>query len=148
MPELVQIERPYRSIPEVKVDPECLEIRRRHFDDEIVFHAPGLKKYSTSEYTCQRPEEFVSISLTGTACALNCEHCQMQVLKGMLDLTGHRGGLFDLCRQLKQRGARGVLISGGSDRQGESAANATYPGIDSRAQGTGHDHPRASGPAG
>ncbi len=118
MPELVQIERPYRSIPEVRVDPECLEIRRRHFDDEIVFHAPGLKKFSTSEYTCQRTEEFVSISLTGTACALNCEHCQMQVLKGMLDLTGHRGNLFDLCKELKQRGARGVLISGGSDRQG------------------------------
>ncbi len=96
----------------------CLEVRRRHFPNRIRFHAPGLKAYRTSEYQSQKVNEFVSISLTGTACALNCEHCKMSVLQGMTDLTEYGGDLFALCQVLARRGARGVLISGGSDRQG------------------------------
>lgn len=85
---------------------------------EIRFHAPGLKHYSTSEYTQQDAEEFVSISVTGEACALSCDHCEMKVLHGMSDLTGFDGSLYDLCGRLADRGAKGVLISGGSDLQG------------------------------
>lgn len=100
------------------IDPQCLKLRQAHFDSRITFHAPGLKVYRTSEFTTQNAREFVSISLTGTACALNCEHCKMSVLQGMTDLTQFAGGLFELCRRLAARGARGVLISGGSDRKG------------------------------
>ena len=50
----------------------------------------GLKRYETSEYACHDAAEFVSISVTGTACALECEHCAMQVLRGMDDLVGDR----------------------------------------------------------
>jgi uncharacterized radical SAM superfamily protein len=85
---------------------------------QIVFHAPGLKRYKTSEYTNHNATEFIPISLTGTACALNCDHCQTTLLKGMADLPQSGRSLFDLCAQLKERGARGVLVSGGSDRQG------------------------------
>jgi len=102
----------------VTVDPACMRIRRQHFDDRMLFHAPGLKRYQTSEYSCHDAAEFVSISVTGKACALRCEHCQMKVLHGMDDLSSFDGSLFDLCAQLKGRGARGVLISGGSDARG------------------------------
>ena len=30
--------------------------------------------------------EFVSVSVTGNACALSCEHCNMKVLHGMTTL--------------------------------------------------------------
>lgn len=100
------------------VDPACLLIRRAHFPDEITFHAPGLRRYKTAEYDGHDVAEFVSISVTGTACALHCEHCQMQVLKGMTDLRRFDGTLFDLCGELAKRGAKGVLISGGSDQHG------------------------------
>jgi uncharacterized radical SAM superfamily protein len=93
-------------------------IRRANFPDRIRFHAPGLRRYETSEYTGQDAAEFVSISVTGAACALKCEHCAMKVLHGMEDLSRHGGSLFDLCASLAERGARGVLISGGSDGQG------------------------------
>jgi hypothetical protein len=86
--------------------------------DQIVFHAPGLRRYKTSEYTTHDATQFIPISLTGTACALNCDHCQTTLLKGMADLPQSGGSLFDLCTRLKGCGARGVLISGGSDRQG------------------------------
>jgi hypothetical protein len=93
-------------------------LRRRNFPDHISFHAPGLKRYKTSEYGTQELTHFVSISLTGTNCALSCEHCKTSVLKGMADLTSFDGTLYDLCAELAEGGARGVLISGGSDRQG------------------------------
>jgi lipoyl synthase len=84
----------------------------------ITFYAPGLKRHITSEFTTHDPAEFVSISLTGTACALGCDHCDAHVLRGMTALPRLRESLFDLCARAKARGARGVLISGGCDAQG------------------------------
>ena len=118
MTELMLFDLPAESDQAVTVDPECFAIRRANFPDRLTFHAPGLKRYKTSEYAAHDVTEFVSISLTGTACALGCEHCNMSVLKGMTDLTAFTGSLFDLCARLAEGGARGVLISGGSDRQG------------------------------
>jgi len=84
---------------------------------EIHFYAPGLKRYRTGEYATQQDRAFVSISVTGDACALKCDHCQMKVLQGMAALdTGT--SLFDLCRRQAELGARGVLISGGCDSRG------------------------------
>ena len=101
-----------------RIDPACMQCRREHFADEILFHAPGLKRYRTSEYAAHDSAEFVSISVTGTACALACEHCATKVLVGMADLPRSGGSLFELCTDLASRGARGVLISGGSDVRG------------------------------
>ena len=108
----------YAPNASTQIDPECLEIRKRNFPNQITFHAPGLRRYKTSEYEAHTVTEFVSISLTGTNCALSCDHCNMQVLKGMSDFTEFDGSLFDFCVQLSDKGARGVLISGGSDKQG------------------------------
>ncbi|MBI4788057.1 MAG: radical SAM protein [Chloroflexi bacterium] len=102
----------------IAIDPECLRLRRAHFPDQITFHAPGLKRYRTSEYANHVATEFIPISVTGAACALNCDHCQTTLLQGMRDLSRFDGSLFDLCATLAQRGARGILVSGGSDRRG------------------------------
>ncbi|MFQ5612913.1 MAG: radical SAM protein [Anaerolineae bacterium] len=118
MAEAIFLDLPPAAAPAITVDPACLDLRRANFPDQIAFHLPGLRRYKTSEYGQHDATEFVSISLTGTACALNCEHCRMAVLKGMADLTGYSGSLFDLCAELAGRGARGVLISGGSDARG------------------------------
>lgn len=112
MPELIQITEPMSLMT------EGLEILRANFGEAITFHAPGLRKFKTDEFTSQNAIEFVSISVTGTACALSCEHCKTNVLHGMADLRQHNGSLFDLCADLASKGARGVLISGGSDKQG------------------------------
>ncbi|HET8577639.1 MAG TPA: radical SAM protein [Methylomirabilota bacterium] len=83
---------------------------------EIHFYAPGLKRYRTGEYAQQDPGRFVSVSVTGAECALGCEHCGGRVLEGMRPLRG--AGLYDLAVELKVSGARGILVSGGSDRRG------------------------------
>jgi uncharacterized radical SAM superfamily protein len=79
------------------------------------FYAPGLRRYRTSEYA-PAAGRFVSISVTGVSCALACDHCDAKVLEGMRPLEG--ANLFDLCAEVAARGARGVLVSGGCDRQG------------------------------
>ena len=83
---------------------------------EVHFYAPGLKRYRTSEYAEQDPGRFVSVSVTGTACALQCDHCGSRVLEGMIPANGK--GLFELARDLAGSGARGLLVSGGCDRRG------------------------------
>jgi uncharacterized radical SAM superfamily protein len=103
---------------EVTDEADCLEIRRRNFDDVVRFHAPGFRRHKTSEYPGQKAEQFVTISITGNACALACDHCAMVKLKGMWDLRRHEVDLFGLCVKAKERGARGVLISGGCDSKG------------------------------
>ena len=121
MSEMIQIMGP------IKLDTECLEIRRKNFEDTITFHAPGLRRYKTDEFASQNAIEFASISVTGTACALSCEHCKTNVLHGMADLRRHNGSLFDLCADLASKGARGVLVSGGSDTQGRVPLLAHVP---------------------
>ncbi|ACF12598.1 Radical SAM domain protein [Chloroherpeton thalassium ATCC 35110] len=96
----------------------AFELRKANFPNEIVFHTPGLKQYQTSEYTKHNSREFVAVSLTGTDCALNCKHCGKVLLRGMLNLKKFQGSLFEMCRKLSEDGAKGVLISGGSDRAG------------------------------
>jgi len=87
-------------------------------NSEIIFHTPGFRGYKTDAHDNQGAEEFISISVTGTTCALHCEHCDTKVLRGMTDLRRFDGSLYDVCESLAEKGTRGVLISGGSDPQG------------------------------
>ena len=95
-----------------------LAIRRANFPDVVAFHAPGLRRYSTSEFNTQEPGEFISISLTGNSCALGCDHCKTEVLKTMTPLPRMEESLFGLCARAAEKGAKGVLISGGCDSRG------------------------------
>ena len=87
-------------------------------NSEIIFHTPGFRGYRTDAHDNQGAEEFISISVTGTTCALKCEHCNTKVLRGMTDLRRFDGSLYDLCESLAENGTRGALISGGSDPHG------------------------------
>ncbi|MDP6275668.1 MAG: radical SAM protein [Candidatus Marinimicrobia bacterium] len=90
------------------------EIRNENFPNEIAFYGPGLKPHITSEFSGSL-KEFVSISVTGNNCALNCEHCNTKMLDNMLDLPSFDGSLFDMAKNLHEKGAKGILVSGGSN---------------------------------
>lgn len=89
-------------------------IRKENFPNEITFYGPGLKPHTTSEFSGSM-KEFVSISVTGNNCALNCEHCNTKMLDNMLDLPSFGGSLFDMAKDVKAKGAKGILVSGGSN---------------------------------
>jgi hypothetical protein len=82
----------------------------------IHFYAPGLRRYRSAEWADADPARFVSVSVTGAECALQCDHCRARVLEGMRGLGGR--SLFEVAAEARARGAAGLLVSGGSDRRG------------------------------
>lgn len=61
--------------------------------------------------------KFPPISLSGAVCALHCAHCDATYLGGMLP-ADTPDALVERCRALRQNGAIGALLSGGSDTDG------------------------------
>ncbi|RMF70548.1 MAG: radical SAM protein [Calditrichaeota bacterium] len=96
---------------------QAFRLRKQVFGDEISFYAPGLKRFSTEEFQQKRPRAFLPISLTGSACVLQCDHCAAKILDPMIPLRPVEG-LFHLCKRLADSGTEGVLISGGSGISG------------------------------
>ena len=94
-----------------------LALRRERFGTEIVFYAPGLKRWQSSEWVPERANRFRSVSVTGTACALRCDHCATKALEGMATLGAERD-LFATAQRLHASGTEGLLVSGGSRRDG------------------------------
>jgi lipoyl synthase len=78
---------------------------------QIRFYAPSFTYYKTKHF-CSSPTDFPTISVTGTGCALNCKHCGGKVLATMRPaITPEK--LYKLCSELKHKGAKGCLVSGG-----------------------------------
>ncbi len=61
--------------------------------------------------------QFPSISITGTACLLKCIHCDRVYLKHM-NQANTPEKLVQMCQAFKEKGAKGVLLSGGCNEQG------------------------------
>ncbi len=93
------------------------EIRRENFGDHMDFFAPGLKRWQTEEWQPKNPRQFLPVSVTGDSCALQCDHCQSKVLKGMISVAGGVD-LFERAKVLQAGGTEGLLVSGGSTRTG------------------------------
>lgn len=93
------------------------EIRRANFGGVMDFFAPGLKQWSTPEWTPTNPQRFLPVSVTGSACALNCDHCGTKVLDGMAGIPAGED-LYTVAARMKARGSEGLLVSGGSTRAG------------------------------
>lgn len=96
---------------------QAFAVRQANFSDEITFFAPGLKHFATEEFQQKTPRAYRPISLTGNACALNCEHCNSKILEPMIALD-QAEGLFRLAQRLAATGTSGILISGGSQPNG------------------------------
>ncbi|MEE9420251.1 MAG: radical SAM protein [Desulfatiglandaceae bacterium] len=78
---------------------------------EVQYFIPGRMVYMGER------GKYPAISLTGTSCALNCDHCYRKILEGMIPAT-EPDILREICQRLDEEGNLGVLLSGGSDRRG------------------------------
>lgn len=87
------------------------ELSWRAFGRVIYFYVPS-HAYYYNKYFKSSPTIFPSISITGTSCALKCDHCGGIILKTMIPATTP-SRLIEVCSELKKRGAVGCLISGG-----------------------------------
>ncbi len=96
---------------------EGFEIRKKHFGDRVFFYSPGFKHYEVDDFSVNSPPRFVDISVTGRNCELMCDHCASKILWHMIPATTPED-LRKVCEDLKAKGIEGILVSGGSDRDG------------------------------
>ncbi|MEM3478664.1 MAG: radical SAM protein [Candidatus Bathyarchaeia archaeon] len=88
---------------------EAREISWQIFGRKMYFYVPGFTYY---RYFKSSPTAFPSISITGSFCSLNCDHCGGKILRTMISATTP-SRLIEVCSSLKRNGAIGCLISGG-----------------------------------
>ncbi|RUM32229.1 MAG: radical SAM protein [Aquifex sp.] len=96
---------------------EGFEIRKKNFGNKVFFYSPGFKHYEVEDFSVNSPPRFVDISVTGRNCELMCDHCASKILWHMIPATTPEE-LIKVGEDLKEKGIEGVLISGGSDKNG------------------------------
>ena len=103
------------------------QTRAANFPSRLGLAVPGARKYDTECYT-NTPHRFAAISLTGKSCALDCAHCNRQLLETMYPAPTPQD-LRELAHRLKAQGCEGVLISGGADARGAVPLRRHLPAI-------------------
>ncbi|HID61699.1 MAG TPA: radical SAM protein [Anaerolineae bacterium] len=112
---LSEVEALYQR-PLEEVVSEAWAVRQANFPPSLKLAAPGAKRYEVDGFR-NSPHKFVDVSLTGRACALQCEHCRGRLLETMRPATTP-AALRALADELISKGCQGVLLSGGSDAEG------------------------------
>ena len=94
------------------------------------FYTPSFRAYATDELRGCGKSSFPAFSVTGGACALNCDHCQAKILEPMIPATSPA----ELERKVRDlvllQGLKGFLLSGGSNRRNEVPYERYYPAIE------------------
>ncbi len=90
---------------------------------------PTFRAYATDELKGCGRNSFPAFSITGGACALNCDHCQAKILDPMIPATRPE----ELDRKVRDlvllQNLKGFLLSGGSNRRNEVPYDRFYPTI-------------------
>ena len=107
---------------------KTFQSRLTSFGNQLVCYSPTAYPYEIKDHKQVRSNNFLSLSVTGTSCSLNCEHCEGRLLKGM-ESTLTPESLFERCQEIKNQGGEGVLISGGSDSGGHVPLERFGPAI-------------------
>lgn len=94
----------------------------KNFGKNISFYHPGMFWYHGSW------GEYPVLSITGNKCRLLCNHCKGKILESMISVT-HSQDLLETCVRLEKKGAKGILISGGSAQDGSLPWNDFISGI-------------------
>jgi uncharacterized radical SAM superfamily protein len=94
------------------------------------FYTPTFRAYASEELKSCGKASFPAFSITGGACALNCDHCQAKILGPMIAATSPA----ELDRKVRDlvllKDLRGFLLSGGSNRRNEVPYDRFYPTIE------------------
>lgn len=100
-----------------EIQKEAFRLRRLYFSNKFTFSIPDTLSYNDNSISIKR-NCFPVISITGNHCKLQCEHCKGKILESMIPVNSPQN-LFEIIERFRLNGANGVLISGGSNRNGE-----------------------------
>ena len=115
------------QLPLKELQTEAFRLRKLHFGSELTFSIPGTVSYQDSHSAFQK-EKFSAVSITGTQCALHCEHCKGKLLESMIGAEDPET-FFQVADRLRFNGAQGILVSGGANLNGEVPLKKFIPSI-------------------
>lgn len=107
------------------------ELQRRAANAPAVgidFHTPSFKAYATSEIGPCGRSAWPAVSITGGDCKLKCDHCGGKILAPMIPARTPEA-LWRVANEQIERGARGMLLTGGSNHRNEVEYVPFYPTI-------------------
>lgn len=96
----------------------------------IRFSTPTFKDYASTELQGCRKNSFPAFSITGSACGLNCDHCQAKILAPMLPANSPEMLDRKVRELIATQGLQGFLLSGGSNRRNEIRYERYYPVVE------------------
>jgi len=96
---------------------EGFKVREENFGKKVYFYSPGFKHYQVEDFYISTGPKFVDVSITGKNCELMCDHCASKILWHMIPATTPKE-LKRVGEELKAKGIEGILISGGSNKDG------------------------------
>ena len=84
---------------------EAFNLRVKNFGSNLWCYSPSMIYYGIDQYQDQDRNKFSSISVTGTSCALKCDHCEGKLLETMHPSKTPKR-LLDLARKFKEKGVK------------------------------------------
>ena len=122
---------PFDDLPFDSMIVELLETAARERPlGPLRFFTPTFRTYASDELKGCGKASFPAFSITGAACALNCDHCRAKILEPMISAMSPA----DLDRKVRDlvalKDLRGFLLSGGSNRRNEVPYERYYPTIE------------------
>jgi len=122
------------ALEDAEFDADLVAEMERHADRArgrpVRFATPTFKEYDTPEIKGCGRNAFPAFSITGGACALDCDHCKAKILEPMIPAT--RPEILDqkVRGLIAAQGLQGFLLSGGSNRRNEIRYERFYPVIE------------------
>lgn len=96
----------------------------------IRFSTPTFKEYNTQDVKGCGKNSFPAFSVTGGACALDCDHCQAKILEPMIPATTPEMLEQKVRDLIVLQGLQGFLLSGGSNKRNEIKYEKFLPVIE------------------
>jgi uncharacterized radical SAM superfamily protein len=84
----------------------------------VNFYTPTFKAYATSEIGACGKNAWPAVSITGGECKLACDHCKAKILEPMIPARSP-DELWRVVAAQVAGGARGMLLTGGSNHRNE-----------------------------
>ncbi len=92
----------------------------------IRMHTPTFRSYASDEIQGCGKNSFPAFSITGPACALNCDHCQAKILEPMIPATSPDELDQRVRDMIMLQDLKGFLLSGGSNKRNEVPYDRYY----------------------
>jgi lipoyl synthase len=94
----------------------------------VNFYVPTFKAFATSEIAGCGRSAWPAVSITGPECKLQCDHCKAKLLEPMIPAATPEA-LWRVVNEQVAAGARGMLLTGGSNLRDEVEYGPFFPTI-------------------